>query len=51
MRGERSFQEYVIRVLPEERKVRVMYADIDSAVELENYPAVVDEFKDSGKRR
>jgi hypothetical protein len=42
---DRSFEEYLIATLPEERKALVMYASIDSKAELVGYPSVVQDFR------
>jgi hypothetical protein len=42
---DQSFQEYLIRVLPEDHRVLVMYAQIDGDTELKHYPETVDDFR------
>jgi hypothetical protein len=46
----RSFEEYLIATLPEERKALVMYASIDSEAELVGYPSAVQDFRETSRR-
>ena len=49
--GRKSFEEYLIATVPEQRRALLMYASIDSESEQVGYPIAVQDFRKALRRR